>query len=245
MNYMYNGMDFTYLIYILPAFILSLIAQFLVKTRFAKYDKIECKKGVSGAQAAAVLLRSNEINDVKIAHISGNLTDNYNPSKKVLSLSDSTFASRSIAAVGVAAHETGHVIQHHKGYVPLAIRKMLVPVANFGSRFGPLLAVAGIILGFNNGESNLPLFQRLTDIGLILFGGAVLFYIITLPVEFNASRRALKILKETGVFTDKAEIRGARKVLTAAALTYVASALTAIGSFLRLLMIAKGRGRRR
>lgn len=242
--FQYGGIDYTYLIYVLPAFILSLIAQFLVKSRFAKYNKIECKKGVSGAQAAAILLRANEITDVKIAHINGSLTDNYNPSRKVLSLSDSTFSSRSIAAVGVAAHETGHAIQHNKGYIPLAIRKLLVPVANFGSRFGPLLALAGIIFGMNY-ESNLAIFQLLTNIGLLLYGGAVLFYIITLPVEFNASRRALKILKSAGVFVDNSEVRGARKVLTAAALTYVASALTAIGSFIRLLLLSQRRNNRR
>lgn len=240
MHYYYGGIDIYYIIFVIPAFILSLIAQALVKGRFAKYDAIQCKKGISGAQAASILLHSNDISDVKITHISGSLTDNYNPSNKVLSLSDSTFSSRSIAAVGVAAHETGHAIQHYKGYGPLVLRKTLVPVANFGSRFGPLLAVVGILFG-GNYQKNIEIFQLITDIGLILYACAVLFYIITLPVEINASRRALAILKETGVLEDRNELRGVKKVLSAAALTYLASALTAIGSFIRILLISQNR----
>ena len=163
-----------------------------------------------------------------------------------MSLSDATFASRSVAAVGVAAHETGQAIQHNVGYAPLAFRRMLVPVANFGSRFGPTLAILGIILGaMANLKDYLQIFQIITDVGILLFGASMIFYIITLPVEFNASRRALKILKETNTLVSKDEIKGARKVLTAAALTYVASALTAIGSFLRLLLIANSRRSRR
>lgn len=239
-----GGIDITYLIFVLPAVLLSIIASAMVKNRFAKYDKVASKKNLTGAQAAALLLQKNGINDVKIAHINGDLTDNYNPTNNVLSLSDSTYNSTSIAAIGVAAHETGHAIQHHVGYFPLLFRKLLVPVANIGSRFGPVLAVAGLILG-STAESNLSIFQLITDIGLLLFGLSVLFYIVTLPVEFNASHRALQILKETGALADSSEISGARKVLWAAAMTYVASALTAIGSFLRLLLLTRGRSRRR
>ncbi len=239
------GLDMTYIIFVVPALILSMWASSAVKSRFAKYDKVRCKKGVTGAQAAAILLRANDITDVKIVRISGHLTDNYNPSNKTLSLSEATYSSTSIAAVGVAAHETGHAIQHNKNYFPLVFRRTLVPVANIGSRFGPLLAVLGIGFGFSAyAQSYLPLCQLITDIGLILFALSVLFYIVTLPVEFNASFRALKILKGSGVLTDREEVRGVEKVLWAAAMTYVASALTAVGSFIRLLLITNSRRRR-
>jgi len=241
--YLY-GLDITYIIFVVPAILLGLIAQLMVKRRFAKYDKVLCKKNVTGAAAAKYLLKKNGIDDVKIGRIRGQLSDNYNPSNKVLSLSDSTFESKSIAAIGVAAHETGHAIQHSKRYVPLIIRRALVPVANFGSQAGPLLIIAG--LAFNSAaqaEAYLPLLQLITDIGLIVYAASVSFYFVTLPVEFNASRRALKILAETGVF-DKKEIRQTRKVLTAAALTYVASALTALGNFIRLLVIVNNRRKR-
>ncbi|MCR4733847.1 MAG: zinc metallopeptidase [Treponema sp.] len=236
-------MDVTYLIFVLPAVLLSMIAQAMVKGRFAKYNKVISKRNISGAQAAAFLLRQNEITDVKIAHIRGSLTDNYNSANKVLSLSDSTFSSNSIAAIGVAAHETGHAIQYATGYGPLFWRKTLVPVANFGSRFGPTMAILGLILGATSQRADLlNIFQIITNVGIFLYAAAVLFYIVTLPVEFNASRRAMKILKETRVL-DEEELYGVRKVLTAAAMTYVASALTAIGSLLRLLILSNRRRR--
>ena len=241
-----GGIDLTYLIFVLPALILSLVSSAMVKSRFAQYNKVATSKGITGAQAAEILMRANGITDVKITHISGQLTDNYNPTNKTLNLSDATYSSTSIAAVGVAAHETGHAIQHKVGYGPLKLRSTLVPVANIGSRFGPLLAIAGLAFGASNQFSEqLSIFQLITNIGLVLFGMSVLFYIVTLPVEFNASSRALKILKETGVFTENEEIAGAKRVLTAAAMTYVASALTAIGSFLRLLLITNSRNNRR
>ncbi len=235
-------MDYTYVIYVLPAVLLSLLAQAMVKSRFAKFNRVLSERNISGAQAAALLLRSNGIMDVKVAHISGTLTDNYNPSTKILNLSDSTYSSTSIAAIGVAAHETGHAIQHDVGYGPLALRSILVPAANIGSRFGPTLAILGLIFGYSTeAESLIPIFQLITNIGLILFAASVIFYLVTLPVEFDASRRALKILKETGTLSPE-ELSGVRKVLWAAAMTYVASALTAIGSFVRLLVLT---GRRR
>ena len=239
----FGGIDYTYIIYVLPAIILSLIAQIMVKSRFAHYDKVRSNRNITGAQAAEILLRANDITDVKIEHIGGSLTDNYNPSTKILNLSDSTYASTSIAAIGVAAHETGHAIQHKVGYKPLALRSTLVPVANIGSQFGPLLAVLGIIFGAG-AQSSLSIWQLITDIGLILFGAAVLFYLITLPVEFNASHRALQILKNTGTLEGE-EISGVRKVLWAAAMTYVASALVAIGNMIRLLILANNRRDRR
>lgn len=240
-----GGIDIYYLIYVLPAVLLSLIASAMVKSRFAKYDKVASARKVTGAQAAAILLKANGITDVRIQRISGNLTDNYNPSTKILSLSDSTYSSISIAAVGVAAHETGHAIQHNVGYGPLVFRRILVPVANFGSRFGPTLAIIGVILGAAASlEEFIPIFQLITDLGLLLFGASVIFYLVTLPVEFNASHRALKILKETNTLVSKDEVRGAKKVLWAAAMTYVAAALTSIGTFIRLLLITGKRKRR-
>lgn len=235
------GMDITYIIFVLPAVLLSMIAQAMVKGRFAKYDKVQSKRNMTGAQAAALLLRKNEIVDVRIAHINGSLTDNYNSSDKVLSLSDSTFNSTSIAAIGVAAHETGHAIQHATGYGPLFLRKTLVPMANFGSRFGPTMAILGLIFGATAQSSNLlTICQIITDVGIFLYAAAVLFYLVTLPVEFNASRRALKILRETNTL-DEEELHGVRKVLTAAAMTYLASALTAIGSLIRLVLLSRRR----
>lgn len=238
-------MDYTYVIFVLPAVILSLIASALVKGRFARYDKVLSKRNMTGAQAAQLLLQKNGIYDVKIAHIRGNLSDNYNPSTKILSLSDSTYSSTSIAAIGVAAHETGHAIQHATGYKALWMRGTLVPAANIGSQFGPTMAILGIIIGSTTQSISVySLCQLITNLGIILFGGAVLFYLITLPVEFNASRRAMKILDETDTL-DYQELKGVRRVLGAAAMTYVAAALTAIGNLLRLIVLSKANDRRR
>lgn len=237
-------MDYTYIIYVLPAVILSMVAQFMVKSTFSAYNKIASKKELTGAQAASLLLRTAGITDVKITHISGSLTDNYNPGNKTLSLSESTYSSRSIAAVGVAAHETGHAIQHKVGYGPLVLRGSLVPAANIGSRFGPMMAMAGIVLGMAaQSAESFALWDMVAKIGIILFGAAVFFYLVTLPVEFNASHRALEILRDTGAL-DKEELSGARKVLAAAAMTYVASALTAIGNLVRLIVLSQNRRRK-
>ena len=240
--YLY-GIDYTYIIFVVPALILSLIAQVLVKGRFSRFDKIISKRNLTGAQAAQLLLQKNNIYDVKIVHINGQLSDNYNPSTKILSLSDSTYNSTSIAAIGVAANETGHAIQHAVGYSPLSLRSTLVPAANIGSQFGPTLAVLGIIFGGTSKASDyISIFQLITNIGIILFSLAVLFYIITLPVEFNASRRALKILRDSNTL-NTTELKGVKKVLSAAAMTYVASAITAIGSLIRLIVLSNRRHR--
>lgn len=238
------GLDWYYLVLVVPPLILSMIASSMVKSRFAAYDKVPSKKGVTGADAAKILMRANDINDVQITRVSGNLTDNYNSSDKTLNLSDSTYASTSIAAVGVAAHETGHAIQDKKSYGPLGLRHTLYPVANIGSRFGPTMAILGIIFGASAQNASLySLCGLLTKAGIILYLCAVLFYIITLPVEFDASRRALIILRETGTL-DEEELAGVKKVLWAAAMTYVASALTAIGSLLRLVLLSRRNQRR-
>jgi Zn-dependent membrane protease YugP len=224
--------DYYYLVLVVPTLLLSVIAQIMVKSTFAKYSRIRCSRGITGQDAAALLMKVNGINNVAIQPVRGSLTDHYDPGAKVLRLSEPVYKTPSIAAVGVAAHETGHAIQHAKGYGPLALRSGLVPIANIGSSIGPWLAIAGIFFSF-------PI---LINIGIVLFGGAVLFYLITLPVEFNASARALAILRSNNVLTAE-ELRGVRKVLSAAALTYVASALTALMSFLRLILLARGRRR--
>lgn len=221
------------LVFLLVPAILSLFAQLLVKSTFAKYSKVQNSRRINGAQAAKLLMQINDIRDVSIQSIGGSLTDHYDPTKKALRLSEPVYGSTSIAAVGVAAHETGHAIQHKVGYGPLVLRSTLVPIANIGSSVGPYLVIAGIISSFS----------MLTNIGIILFAGAVAFYLVTLPVEFNASRRALQNLEMNNVLA-REELQGARKVLTAAALTYVASALTALFNLLRLVLIAKSRQRR-
>ena len=224
--------DYYYLVLVVPTLILSMIAQILVKSTFSKYSHIRCSRSISGRDAALLLMKDNSINDVVIEQVRGSLTDHYDPGAKKLRLSEPVYAQQTIAAVGVAAHETGHAIQHATKYGPLVLRSTLVPVANIGSSFGPWLAIGGLFL-------SMPL---LTDIGLILFGGAVIFYLITLPVEFNASARALAILRSNNVLT-REELNGVKKVLTAAAMTYVASALTAIMSFLRLFLLSRNRRR--
>lgn len=222
--------DIYYIILIVPTLLLSIWAQIKVKSTFASYSQKINSRGITGAQAAAYLLRVNNINDVRIERVSGSLTDHYDPSSKVLRLSESVYGKTSIAAVGVAAHETGHAIQHAVGYGPLVLRSTLVPVANIGSSAGPVLALLGIIFSWN----------FLLNLGILLFGCAVLFYLVTLPVEFNASSRAVAILGKTGVMSPQ-ELSGVKKVLNAAALTYVASALTAVANLLRLILISRNR----
>lgn len=222
--------DYYYLVLVVPTLLLSLYAQFKVKSAFSKYSQVQTMRKISGKEAAALLLRSNSISDVSIQRIGGSLSDHYDPSHKVLRLSDPVYDKTSIAAVGVAAHETGHAIQDKEKYAPLVLRSTLVPVANIGSTAGPYLALAGIIFRMN----------LLLNIGIILFACAVLFYLITLPVEIDASRRALKVLEHNAVLSQE-ELKGAKKVLSAAALTYVASALTAMANLLRLILISRDR----
>ncbi|MGI0517963.1 zinc metallopeptidase [Treponema denticola] len=222
--------DYYYLVLVVPTLLLSLYAQFKVKSAFSKYSQVQTMRKISGKEAAALLLRSNSISNVTIQRIGGSLSDHYDPSHKVLRLSDPVYDKTSIAAVGVAAHETGHAIQDKEKYAPLVLRSTLVPVANIGSSAGPYLALAGIIFRMN----------LLLNIGIILFACAVLFYLITLPVEIDASRRALKVLEHNAVLNQE-ELKGAKKVLSAAALTYVASALTAMANLLRLILISRDR----
>ena len=222
--------DYYYLVLVVPTLLLSLYAQFKVKSAFSKYSQVQTMRKISGKEAAALLLRSNSISNVTIQRVGGSLSDHYDPSHKVLRLSEPVYDKTSIAAVGVAAHETGHAIQDKEKYAPLVLRSTLVPVANIGSTAGPYLALAGIIFRMN----------LLLNIGIILFACAVLFYLITLPVEIDASRRALKVLEHNAVLNQE-ELRGAKRVLSAAALTYVASALTAMANLLRLILISRDR----
>lgn len=235
MPYGYYGYYFdpTYILIIIAA-IISLIAQWRVNSAFSKYSRVASMSGMTGAQAARMILQLNGINDVSVQRISGKLTDHYNPSTKVLNLSESVYGSTSVAAIGVAAHECGHAIQHARGYFPLSLRTALVPVANIGSQLSWVFIIVGAILSFN---------QTLITIGIIMFSAAVLFQLVTLPVEFNASARALEQLESNGILY-RDEVSQTRKVLSAAALTYVAAAATAILQLLRLIILFGGRGRR-
>lgn len=230
--YGYYYYDPTYMLIIISALI-SLFAQFLVNSRFSKYSRVRSRSGMTGAQAAERILQSQGIYDVVIQRVSGKLTDHYDPRNKTLNLSDAVYASTSVAAVGVAAHECGHAIQHARGYAPLSFRSALVPVANIGSQLSWLFIILGIFFGGSH---------TLIMIGILMFSAAVLFQLVTLPVEFNASGRALKLLSETGIL-QKDEVSDTRKVLSAAALTYVAAAATAVLQLLRLLRLFGGNDR--
>lgn len=221
--------DSTYIL-ILIAAVISIIAQIRVNTTFKKYSRVASASGITGAQAADRILKSQGIYDVTIRQVAGNLTDHYDPRNKTLNLSNSVYNANSVAAVGVAAHECGHAIQHAKGYAPLGLRSALVPVANLGSKLSWLFILAGMLFSFNH---------TLIVTGIIMFSLAVLFQIVTLPVEFNASSRALQLLESNGILYQN-EVSMTRKVLSAAALTYVAAAASAILQLLRLILLFGG-----
>ena len=220
------GFDGTYVLIIL-AFLISALVSAKMNATFSKYSKVRSYCGMTGAQAAQRILSSAGIYDVRIEHVSGKLTDHYDPSNKVLRLSDAVYGNTSIAAIGVAAHECGHAVQHARNYVPLSVRSAIVPVANFGSQLSWPLFLAGLIFSF----------RPLLMIGILLFCAALLFQIVTLPVEFNASARALRMLDETGIM-GRQEIRGTKKVLRAAAMTYVAAVIGSLLQLLRLLILS-------
>ena len=224
--------DPTYIL-ILIGVLLSMLASSRVKSTYAKYNRVRNHAGVTGQMAAQQILRQAGIYDVQVQHVSGQLTDHYDPRNKVLRLSDATYGSTSVAALGVAAHECGHAIQHATTYLPLSIRGALVPVANFGAQISWPMILIGL---FMRGDMS----SLLINAGIILFTFAVAFQIVTLPVEFNASSRALRILKGSGLLYEK-EVGQARRVLGAAALTYVAGAASAILQLLRLLILTRGR----
>lgn len=224
--------DPTYVLVLIGALI-SMVASINVNSTYRRFSTVMSMRGVRAEEAAQRILHDAGIYDVRIERIRGELTDHYSPSEKVLRLSDAVYGSTSVAAIGVAAHECGHAIQHKVGYVPLSLRALSVPVANIGSKLSWPLILIGLLIGYT------PLAQ----IGVILFLAVVLFQLITLPVEFNASHRALQVLKQDSMLSMD-ELSGARKVLTAAALTYVAALFSAILQLLRLVMIVNG-GRRR
>lgn len=222
------------IIILIPALIFSLIAQLMVKGAFSKYSGVRNSRGYTGADAARAILDRNGLSYIRIEHINGELTDHYDPSANVIRLSDSVYNNDSVAAVGVAAHEAGHAVQYAEGYGPIKVRSAIIPMTQFGSNLSTPLVIFGIIFSSN----------VLITAGILLFCTVVLFQAITLPVEFNASGRALKVLREEH-FLDDDEMKGAKSVLTAAALTYVAAMFSALASLARLLLIRNRNNSRR
>lgn len=230
----YYYWDPTYILVVIGA-VICMIASARVKGTFNKYSQLRSMSGMNGAQVAQRVLQAAGIYDVQVRHVSGSLTDHYDPRTKTVNLSDPVYNATSVAALGVAAHECGHAIQHAKSYAPLSIRSALVPIANFGSMLAWPVILIGLL--FNTRSSVL-----IIDIGILLFSAAVLFQLVTLPVEFDASRRALVMLRTQGILADD-ELRYTRRVLKSAALTYVASAAAAILQLLRIILITNGRRR--
>ncbi len=222
------------MIILIPALIFSLIAQLMVKGAFSKYSGVRNSRGYTGADAARAILDRNGLSYIRIEHINGELTDHYDPGANVIRLSDSVYNNDSVAAVGVAAHEAGHAVQYAEGYGPIKVRSAIIPITQFGSNLSTPLVILGIIFSSN----------VLISAGILLFCTVVLFQAITLPVEFNASGRALKVLREEH-FLDDDEMKGAKSVLTAAALTYVAAMFSALASLARLLLIRNRNNSRR
>lgn len=225
--------DYWYLVLVLPAVLVSLWAQLKVKTTFNKYSQKRVASGMTGADASRCIQRANGIH-TGLEAVAGSLSDHYDPRNNTIRLSSTVYGQASVAAVGVAAHETGHALQHAEGYGPVKLRTALVPVTNFASGLSPILVILGIVMAMD----------PLAYAGIVLFSVATFFQLVTLPVEFNASRRAVVALEQSGQFTED-ELKGVKKVLTAAALTYVAALFVSLMSLLRLILIVSGnRGRR-
>ena len=227
---MFGYFDPMYWLFMLPPLALMLYAQYLVKSRYKKYGMVQTQRRMTGAETAREILRLNGITDVAVQPIPGDLTDNYDPKTKIVHLSEGVYNNTSIAATGIAAHEIGHAIQHANGYVPIKARNAIFPISNIGSRFGLYIVFAGFIFNF----------KPLVFVGLIFFAFAVLFQLITLPVEFDASRRAMHTLSGSGILTAD-EVNGAGKVLGAAAMTYVAALLQSIMMLLYYFLRANRR----
>ena len=224
--------DIYYIILVLPMVLLSLIAQGMVSSRFKKYSKVKSYRNYTGADAARKILDDNGLYNVRIEHINGNLSDHYDPKANVIRLSDSTYSDTSVAAIGVAAHEAGHAVQHAVGYVPIKVRNAIVPAVNIASTLSIPLFLIGLLFAA----------PMLTNLGIILFSGALVFQVVTLPVEFNASRRAITILNQSAMLEED-ELRGAKKVLKAAAMTYVAAVISTALQLLRLVLLSNSRRR--
>ncbi len=235
----YYGFDMTYIVLVLPFVILSLWASANVNSTFKKYAKQFSVRRITGAEAAQRVLSAHGVRDVRIEQVRGNLTDHYDPKSNVIRLSDGVYSSTSTAAIGVACHEAGHAVQYAQNYGPIKLRAAIIPVTNIGSRLAMPLILLGLVLSVF-GEYNYALIY----LGIACFGLSLLFQLITLPVEFNASRRAMETISSTGILTEE-EQKGAKKTLTAAALTYVAAAAVSLMQLLRLIMIFGGGNRRR
>lgn len=231
---LFYGIDMAYIVLVLPAVLFTLWAQFNVNGTFKKYAKVATKRGMTGFDAARQILDANGLTHVRIARVSGDLTDHFNPKDNTVYLSDSVHSETSAAAVGVAAHEAGHAVQHAVGYTPMKVRAAIIPITNIGSNLAMPLVLLGILLSF----------PTLAYVGVIAFGLSTLFQLVTLPVEFNASSRAMAALTSSGTL-DSGELKSARKVLTAAALTYVAALAVSLANLIRLFLIVKGNSRRR
>lgn len=237
-NYGYYGFDWTYIVLVLPCVIFSLMASSSVKNTFRRFSTQYSARGITGADAAARVLRSNGISNVRIERIAGNLTDHFDPRTNVIRLSDSVYSSTSTAAIGVACHEAGHAVQYATHYAPIKLRAAIIPITNFGSKLAMPLILLGILLsslGF--------LSYSLVYLGIACFGFSLVFQLITLPVEFNASRRAVRAIETTGILTSQ-ELIGAKKTLKAAAMTYVAATAVSLAQLLRLILLFGGRRRR-
>ncbi len=235
---MYYGFDMTYLILVLPCLIFAIWASTNVNTTFKKYAQQMSARHISGAEAAQRVLSANGVSGVRIERVSGNLTDHYDPRANVIRLSDSVYSSTSTAAIGVACHEAGHAVQYAQHYAPIKLRAAIIPVTNIGSRLAMPLILLGLLLNYW-GTYN----YTLVYIGIACFGLSLLFQLVTLPVEFNASRRAMTAIEQASILTEE-EQKGARKTLQAAAMTYVAATAVALAQLLRLMVIFGGRGRR-
>ncbi len=231
--------DWTYLL-VLAGVVLTMAASAYVRSTFNRFSKVMSSRGITGAQVAQMMLRNEGIGDVSVRAIGGSLTDNYNPSNKTVNLSQPVYSGTSVAAIGVAAHECGHAIQHHRAYIPLVLRTAIFPLARIGSMLSWPMIIIGLFLGFGISSSALP--NLLVHIGIFAFALAVLFQVVTLPVEFNASMRAMKVLRTSGIMSEQ-EADGSAKVLRAAALTYVAGAASSIMQLMRLLILFGGRRR--
>lgn len=235
----YYGFDWTYCVLVLPCILLSLWASSNVNSTFRKYSGQYSRRGITGAQAAQQVLRANGVANVRIEHVSGNLTDHYDPSTNVIRLSDNVYSSTSTAAIGVACHEAGHAVQYAQEYAPIRLRAAIIPVTNFGSRLAmPLILIGLLLTAFGS------LSYTLVYLGIACFGLSLVFQLVTLPVEFDASRRAMTAIRQTGLLTEE-EQNGAQKTLRAAALTYVAATAVALSQLLRLLVLFGNRGRRK
>lgn len=235
----YYGFDWTYLVLVLPCIILSLWASARVNSTFKKYSNQLSSRQITGAQAAQRVLQENGVYGVRIEHVSGNLTDHYDPKSNVIRLSDNVYNSTSTAAIGVACHEAGHAVQYAADYFPIRIRSAIIPVTNFGSKLAMPLILLGLLFSTFGSFSN-----ALIYLGIACFGLSLIFQLITLPVEFNASRRAMEAIENGQLLTEE-ELHGARKTLGAAAMTYVAATAVALAQLLRLLSLFGDRNRRR